>query len=130
HIKPTRALEIDSEVIAAITEQHLEESDDNLDGLAEKVLGLCEGVIACAVVVPRLGKALLFSNNGSLYVGSVKESVCFSSEMFPLSQIGCTDIQQVRENAVVLDLPAASDICVSDKNQRVHNLIPPFQFVA
>ena len=130
HIKPTRALEIDSEVIAAITEQYLEETGDNLDGLADRVLALCEGVVACAIVIPRLGKALLFSNNGSLYLGTDQEEVCFSSEMFPLNQIGCSDIKQVKQDAVVLDLPAATDIRVSDNNQRVHNLIPPFQFIS
>jgi len=130
HIKPTRTLEIDSEVIAAITEQHLKEYADSLDGLAEKVFALCKGVIASAIVVPRIGKALLFSNNGSLYLGSTKDGVCFSSEMFPLNQIGCVDIKQVRETAVTLELPVASDICVSDSTRRVRNLIPPFQFVA
>lgn len=130
HIKPVRTLEIDSEVIAAITEQHLEESGDDIEGLAKKVLGLCVGVIACAIVVPRLGKALLFSNNGSLYLGATQEGVCFSSEMFPLSQIGCSDIKQVKQDGVVLDLPVATNISVSDNNQRVHNLIPPFQFVS
>lgn len=130
HIKPTRALEIDSEVIAAITEQHLEETGDNLDGLADRVLALCEGVVACAIVIPRLGKALLFSNNGSLYLGTDQEEICFSSEMFPLNQIGCSDIKQIKQDAVVLDLPAATDIRVSDNNQRVHNLIPPFQFIS
>lgn len=130
HIKPTRALEIDSEVIAAITEQHLEESGDSLDGLAQKVLNLCVGVIACAIVVPRLGKALLFSNNGSLYVGTAAEGTSFSSEMFPLKQIGCTDIRQVKQDAVIVELPVATDIQVSDNNQRVHNLIPPFQYIS
>lgn len=130
HIKPARALEIDSEVIAAITEQHLEESGDNLDGLAHKVLGLCVGVVACAIVIPRLGKALLFSNNGSLYVGTAQAGVCFSSEMFPLTQIDCSDIKQVNQDAVVLDLPVSTEISVSDDNQRVHNLIPPFQFIS
>lgn len=130
HIKPTRALEIDSEVIAAITEHHLDESGDDLDGLAHKVLTLCVGVVACAIVIPRLGKALLFSNNGSLYVGTTQEGLCFSSEMFPLSQIGSWDIKQVKQDAVVLDLPTSTVISVSDDNQRVHNLIPPFQFIS
>lgn len=130
HIKPTRTLEIDSEVIAAITQQHLDESGDDLESVAKKVLELCVGVIACAIVVPRLGKALLFSNNGSLYLGTAQEGVCFSSEMFPLTQIGCSNIKQVKQDAVVLDLPVATDISVSDKNQRVHNLIPPFQFIS
>lgn len=130
HIKPQRALEIDSEVIAAITEQHLEDFGDELDGLVERILALCVGVIACAIVIPRLGKALLFSNNGSLYVGDIQDGICFSSEMFPLSQIGCSAIRQVKKKAVIIDLPVAADIHVSDNNQRVQNLIPPFQFVA
>ena len=130
HIKTTRTLEIDSEVIAAIAEQHLEASEDRLDGLAQKVMELCVGVIACAIVIPRLGKALLFSNNGSLYVGTSQEGISFSSEMFPLSQIGCSGIRQVRRDAVVLDLPVETAIKVSDDNQRIHNLIPPFQFIS
>ncbi|UCJ15195.1 hypothetical protein K5Q02_15140 [Pseudomonas sp. MM211] len=129
-IKPTRNLEIDSEVIAAITEQHLEEFGGQLDGLAQKILELCVGVIACAIVIPRLGKALLFSNNGSLYIGLAENGVCFSSEMHPLSQIGCSDIKQVKQDAFILDLPVATEINVSDNNQRVHNLIPPFQFIS
>lgn len=129
-IKPARALEIDSEVIAAIAEQYLEESAGDLQGLAKKVLELCVGVIACAIVIPRLGKAVLFSNNGSLYLGNGQDGICFSSEMFPLTQIGCSNITQVRHDAVVLDLPVATGIGVSDNNQRVHNLIPPFQFIS
>lgn len=130
HIKPVRSLEIDSEVIAAIAEQHLDESEDHLDGLAQKVLTLCTGVVACAIIIPRLGKMLLFSNNGSLYAGTTPEGFCFSSEMFPLSQIGCTDIQQVRQDAIILELPAATEIRVSDNSQRTRNLIPPFQHIA
>lgn len=129
-IKPSRKLEIDSEVIAAIAEQHLEESGDSLDGLAEKVLDLCTGVVACAIVIPRLGRVLLFSNNGSLYFGSLQDSVCFSSEKYPLSQIGCLNIKQIREDAIILELPVYTEIKVSDNNQRTHNLIPPFQYVA
>src|SRR5690606_21187943 len=41
NLKLTRALEIDSEVIAAIVEQHLEDSADSLNGLAKKILSLC-----------------------------------------------------------------------------------------
>lgn len=129
-IKPERTLEIDSEVIAAIAEQHLEESGDKLDGLAQKILGLCVGVVACAIVIPRLGKAILFSNNGSLYFGYTQDGVCFSSEKFPLDEVACKDIKQVREDSIVLDLPVATEIQVSDVRQRVDNLIPAFKSVA
>lgn len=127
-IKPTRKLEIDSEVIAAITEQYLEESPHDLEGIVERILFLCKGVIACAIVLPKLGKAILFSNNGSLYVGESGEEICFSSESYPLTQIGCSNIKQVRDVAVILDIPASSSVAVSDENKRTHNLIPPFKY--
>ncbi|KMT52516.1 glucosamine 6-phosphate synthetase [Pseudomonas fildesensis] len=126
-IKPERKLEIDSEVIAAIAQEYLANNVE-LDGLAKVVLSLCKGVVACAILLPERGKALIFSNNGSLYVGELNGSVCFSSERFPLAEIGCASIKQVREEAVVIDIPTASELTVSDDNRRVHNLIPPFKF--
>lgn len=59
-IKPKRQLEIDSEVIAAIAEQYLQENADDLQGLAGRVLALCKGVVACAIIIPRLSKAIIF----------------------------------------------------------------------
>lgn len=129
-IKNHRTLEIDSEVIVAITEQHLKENDDHLGGLARKVLDLCVGVVACTIVIPRLGKAILFSNNGSLYFGKNQDGFCFSSEKYPLSQAGCTNIRQVKEDAIVFELPISADILVSDNNHRTQNLIPSLQYVA
>ncbi|QIL42835.1 glucosamine 6-phosphate synthetase [Acidovorax sp. HDW3] len=129
-IKPQRTLEIDSEVIAAIAEQYIEESDGDLNGLPERILSLCVGVVACALVIPRLGKLLLFSNNGSLYFGETKNSFCFSSEKFPLDQIGCPEIRQIRKDFVAIDLPTSDEIHVSDEKQRVQNLIPPFQSIS
>ncbi|NNA93366.1 hypothetical protein [Pseudomonas gessardii] len=85
-IKPERKLEIDSEVIAAIAEEYLANNVD-LGGLAQAVLSVCKGVVACAVLLPERGKALIFSNNGSLYVGELNGSVCFSSERFPLGKL-------------------------------------------
>lgn len=127
-IKPERMLEIDSEVIAAIAEQHFQKNSDNLQEISARVLELCKGVVACVIIIPRLGKTIIFSNNGSLYLGQKNNGVCFSSESYPLSQIGCTAITQVRQNAVVLDIPVGSDITVSDDNKRSHNIIPPFKY--
>ena len=89
-----RLLEIDTEVIAAIALQFLSEGG-SLNNLPKKVLGMCRGTVACAMVLPRLGKVLLFSNNGSLYIGKNKETTCFSSEKFPLESMGCQDIEQI-----------------------------------
>ncbi len=127
-IKPERMLEIDSEVIAAIAAQHLQHNSNNLQEIADRVLELCKGVVTCVIIIPKLGKTIIFSNNGSLYLGGKNNVVCFSSESYPLSKIGCTAITQVSKNAIVLDTPVGADITVSDDKQRSRNIIPPFKY--
>lgn len=118
-----RKREIDSEVIAAIAVDHLE-AGGGLDDLRERVLGLCQGVVACAVVLPKMGRVCLFSNNGSLYVGNKGNATYFSSESHPLQLVDCTEIQQVRE-ALILEIPASNaDFVVTDLATRTENLIP------
>lgn len=128
-IDAKRNLEIDSEVIAAIAEKHLNESDD-LNELSKKVLSICKGVVACAVCIPRLGKLVLFSNNGSLYVGQKEDVTCFSSEYHPLAQIGCEEIKQVKDEAFIANVPMFEEISVQDHKSRKENLIPAFKFIA
>ena len=129
-IDAQRELEIDSEVIAAITEKYLEDKGTDLSQLCDTILSLCKGVIACAIILPKIGKAVLFSNNGSLYLGQSDDGVCFSSESYPLTQIHCTDITQIKEQAVILDIPesASVSVSVSDDRKRTHNIIPPFKY--
>ena len=119
-----RRLQIDSEVIPAIAAAHLE-NGGAVEGIADAVLSLCKGVIACAMALPRAGKLVLFSNNGSLYVGKKGEATYFASEAFPLTQVGCTDVVQVKNEAVVLDIPASdAELAISNKTGRKTNLIP------
>ncbi len=116
-------LQIDTEVIAAITARHLERGE-SLESLAMEVLGLCHGVVACAIAVPRIGKVFLFSNNGSLYLGRTGDTQVFASEAHPLREIGCTDVRQIRE-PVILDIPAEEKpVLVLEKGTRKTNLIP------
>lgn len=118
-----RTQQIDTEVIAAIAAAHLE-SGGELTELAPRVLGLCRGVVACALVLPRLGKLCLFSNNGSLYMGRKGDATYFASESYPLEVIGCEEIQQIRE-AIFVDIPVSqADFKISDHKDRKTNLIP------
>lgn len=118
-----RELQIDTEAIAAIASSHLD-AGDSLETLPQKVLELCRGVVACALSIPRLGKLCLFSNNGSLYLGNKGLATYFSSERYPLTVIGCENIEQVRD-AVFVDIPdSLSDIAISDRRERTTNLIP------
>ena len=118
-----RAQQIDTEVIAAIASDHLE-SGGELDQLPSRILDLCRGVVACALVLPALGKLCLFSNNGSLYTGRKGEAIYFASESYPLEILVCEDIQQVRE-AVFFDIQVSQAAFeITDRNGRKTNLIP------
>ena len=129
HIQQSPALQIDTEVINAIAAQHLVQGGA-VEGIAEAVLRLCRGVVACALVLPKLGKLCLFSNNGSLYTGHKAGCTYFASESFPLEEVGCDAIVQVRDS-VVLDIPATEKpMQVSDRAGRAGNLIPPLTFSA
>ncbi len=123
-IGKSRELQIDTEVIPAIAAAHLEAGGE-VSGIAAAVLGLCRGVVACALVLPSLGKLCLFSNNGSLYLGTKVGASYFSSERFPLEQVGCIDIMQIRDDGVVLDIPVMkADYIVSNVVGRDTDLIP------
>lgn len=128
-LNTNRLFQIDSEVIAAITEEHLKNGKD-LESLAHAVLSQCEGTISTAIVLPKLGKAVLFSNNGSLYIGNNEESFYFSSESYPLSLLGCENIEQIKEDACIVELPLGNEISVSDEiERRSEDLIPEFRYI-
>ncbi|MGB3290151.1 MAG: glucosamine 6-phosphate synthetase [Burkholderiaceae bacterium] len=124
-ISSVRKLQIDSEVIAAIAEEHLVQGND-LAALPKRILALCKGVVACALILPRKGKLLLFANNGSLYSGTSAKGLYFSSEKFPLEQVGCKGIQQLLgDDILIVDIPSSEDaVEVRDDNLRKENLIP------
>ncbi|WP_211249182.1 hypothetical protein [Nocardioides aequoreus] len=116
--------QIDTEVIAAIIAQHLAEGGE-LAEAAAKVFAHCTGIVACAVALPRLGKLLLFSNNGSLYLGHTETGQVFASESYPLTQLGCADVKQVTD-ALVLDVPAdVAAVPVQEWTGRARDLVPP-----
>ena len=126
-IKTERRLQIDSEIIIAIAEEHLAQGCD-FSELPQKIFALCKGTIACALVVPAMGKILLFSNNGSLYVGQSESEFCFASESYPLAQIGCENIQQIKE-VFFIDIPISQEnISINDESNRSENLIPQLKF--
>jgi glutamine---fructose-6-phosphate transaminase (isomerizing) len=122
----SRYFEIDSEVIIAFAIKHLGEGRA-LAELPERILSQCKGTIACALMIPRLGKVLLFSNNGSLYAGKHKGAVYYSSESYPLEAVGCVDIVQIWREGLLISIPQAEKITVTDDCQRTENLIPTFK---
>lgn len=122
-IGKTRIQQIDTEVIAAIASAHLEAGGE-LSELPTRILTLCRGVVACALILPRLGKLCLFSNNGSLYVGRKGQTTFFASEAHPLALIDCEEVKQVRE-AVFVDITVSQEaLTISDRRGRKKDLIP------
>ena len=127
-IKSERKLIIDSELIVAIALEHLNEGGA-LNKIPEKLYSICKGVMACALVLPSYGKVLLFSNNGSLYIGKIGEDIYFASESYALNQIGCKEVMQIKNEPYLIDIPSSNEAFkVVDDNTRVENLIPEFKF--
>lgn len=123
-------LKIDTEVIPAIIASHLADGG-SVETAAQRVLDIAEGVVACAALIPHLGKLVLFSNNGSLYVADKGDGVVFSSERYPLEQIGATGIRQVKNEGVVLDVPPQHEpIGIKEWANRSIDLVPGLGFSA
>jgi hypothetical protein len=57
--------------LPALTNYYLKKNFDP-EKIIDKILEDCEGIVNCAIAVPKLGKILLFSNNGSLFIGKKK----------------------------------------------------------
>jgi len=123
-----RKYKMDSEAIVAIAEEHLMNNSE-ISEIPNKVLALCKGIVACALVLPKYGKLLLFSNNGSLYVGYNDEDIYFASERYALDQNYCENIYQIKNEALMLDIPVSNkNFEVFDEKNCTENLIPEFQF--
>lgn len=128
-IKIDRQFCIDTEVIAAITWDHIDKGD-SLEDLPKRILSLCKGVVASAIAIPSLGKIILFSNNGSLYVGYSVYGTYFASESYPLEHVGCTNVKQVKEKGLILEIPVSTSLTVIDDAVRTEDLIPQFKFIS
>ncbi len=124
-----RQFRIDTEVIAAITSEHLANSED-LEALPEKIFSFCRGVVSSAIAIPSIGKIVLLSNNGSLYVGNSENGTYFSSENYPLAVIGCRNITQVNGKGHIFEIPVSSNVTIKDDNIRTEDLIPQFKYIA
>ena len=122
-----RKYQIDSEAIVAIAEEHLK-GNGEISDIPNKVLSLSSGVVACAMLFPKHGKLMLFSNNGSLYIGYIDDDIYFASERYALDQIACENIHQIKDQSLILDIPVShKDFKITDEKKRTENLIPEFQ---
>lgn len=99
-----------------ITVSSLLKKGENISELPEKILNAYKGNIACVLLLIEYGKAVIFTNYGSLYIGYSNDDVYISSERFPLSKIRCEHIKQVRNGAHSFEIPK------SDKEIKIYDL--------
>jgi len=120
---------IDSEALAAITIEHLK-NNASLDSLADVIMARCKGIVSCAILIQNIGKLILISNNGSLYIGTKGKTSYFASENYPLTEIGCEHISHICRSYKIIDIPVASNnnYILNDFNIRKENLIPEFKY--
>ncbi len=124
----TREQEVDTEIIAALVTDHLDRGH-SVDDIPSLILDKCKGVVATAILLPKLGKLLLFSNNGSLYIGKKGDSTIFSSEIYPLNTIGCEHIEQVKNNYKLIEIEKnLKDIQIGEFQSKRLDLVPELQF--
>ena len=128
-LKVERKYQIDSEVIAGITLEHLKNGYPLAD-LANVVMDKCKGIVSCAVVIQNIGKIILISNNGSLYTGVKEGLTYFASENYALTEMGCENISQIHKSFKIIDIPVPGNLKwnLHDDKIRTENLIPEFNF--
>jgi glucosamine--fructose-6-phosphate aminotransferase (isomerizing) len=124
-IKIERKYEIDSEAIIGLTLDYLE-SNETIDGLVDFILANCVGTMSCALFLTKIGKLVLFSNNGSLYIGKKNESTYFASEKFALQEIGCESISRGGRSGLVIDIPISKEVNVKESKLSAQNLVPAY----
>ncbi len=129
-INVKRLFQIDSEAIIGIAIKHLDDGGD-FSQLPQQIFSKCQGTISAVLAIPRLGKVLLFSNNGSLFVGKNNDNYYFASEKYALKSIACHDIEQIWQEGKILDIPKSEIIeVVDDQQRRKDNLIPTFKNIS
>jgi len=110
---------IDTEIIATLTKAFLKSiNETRYELLGEEICSKCEGTLSCAIFLPKKGKLILFSNNGSLFLGKLNNSIVYASERFTLEKIDCTDIKQVYDTVVI-------DTCTSKRGASENSITKP-----
>lgn len=124
-----RKYQIDSEVINGIVLEHLK-NGKSITELSAVIMAECKGIVSCAILIQNLGKIILISNNGSLYVGMKEGATYFASENYALTQTGCESISQIHKSYKIIDVPVPGNLKyhLNDIKTRTENLIPELHY--
>ena len=122
-INRSRELEIDTEIINALAEECIE-NNIKIDNIPDSILSKCKGVVSAAIFLPKKGKLILVSNNGSLYTSMKNGINFFASEKYALTAIGCQKIFQVFGSKKFDLKEKTNSISTQDIITKKRNLIP------
>ena len=124
-IEQTPKLSIDTEIILKYLEFKIN-SESNLENICEELLTKIEGTISIAVLLPKFGKLILLSNNGSLFLNTTETTTYFASENYTLEKENLINNIQLNNNFKIIDIPNGEIILKDDIKSRKNNLIPEF----
>lgn len=82
----------------------------NLENTLKEVFEKLEGSVTVVAIFVSLGKIILYSNIGSLYIEKTEQTIYFSSEKYSLNKIGCTNIKQILNRVVQIDISKSDKI--------------------
>jgi len=100
----------------------------SIDQISNEVLETFEGVVCSAILLSKLGKLILLSNNGSLFIHEGNEGeIYFASEKYTLVSAGLKNIRQIKNGFEIFDVPASSLNLVEDSHTRNNELIYEFK---
>jgi len=112
-----RSSNLDTEVFYGLLKKYSKNTD--LENFKDIFLSKCQGTFSLAIALPKLGKLILFSNHGSLYIGYKKDTILFSSEEFHLKDLNCEKILNINKKIKIIDIPLAVDKNISAKDYKV-----------
>ncbi len=122
--------EIDSEIIPSLFSYFLK-NKINLEEIPQKVFQMCEGSISCAVIIEKIGKLVLLSNTGSLYVGDKNKDYFFASEKYSLDLIKCKNIKQIKNQYEIVDIkPNSGNLIESSYDFKRTNYVPSLNLIS
>jgi asparagine synthetase B (glutamine-hydrolysing) len=129
NIDKSRNQIIDTEAINAVVEFFLDKNQTLNDRIFEYLNKYLKGTVSTAIAVPKLGKLILYSNNGSLYYVENKEGIYFASEAYPLQKATGQKAVRLLNEGIIKNIPLSEDITIlKDSAIRKEDLIPTFRF--
>jgi len=102
HLNKSPLMDLDTEVLAELANTHIKSNDD-FDDFAKFLDTHIEGSVSTILLFKNLKKVMLYTNNGSLYLGEKNASKIIASEQATLHQLKVDNISQVAQY-VIIDL--------------------------